>query len=85
MQLRKRRSLSQALPSLAIAAAMASPMPAALSFLAPIQAAQASSNPCAPTSPCAPNGKTSTKMERKAANPCAPSGKKAMNPCAPSK
>ncbi|MGC8508706.1 MAG: hypothetical protein ACP5NM_10635 [Thiomonas sp.] len=85
MQARNRRSLSHALPALAIAAAMVSPMPQALSSLAPIQAAQAASNPCAPAKPCAPAGKKSTKMGHKAGNPCAPAGKKAMNPCAPSK
>ena len=66
--------LSQALPALALAAAVIAPMPQALSSLSPTGVAQAASNPCAP----------SKKMDKKkSSNPCAPS--KGSNPCAPSK
>ena len=45
--------LSQALPALALAAAVVAPMPQALSSLSATGIAHASSNPCAPSNPCA--------------------------------
>jgi hypothetical protein len=82
-----RLKLSQAIPALALAAAVVAPMPQALSSLSAAPAAQAATNPCAPSNPCAP-GKKMGKTDKKAGNPCAPSkksDKKATNPCAPSK
>jgi hypothetical protein len=82
-----RIKLSQALPALALAAAVVAPMPQALSALSATSIAQAAGNPCAPSNPCAPAKKSEKKMdkkmEKKGANPCAPS--KGSNPCAPSK
>jgi len=78
-----RIKLSQALPALALAAAVVAPMPQALSALSATSVAQAAGNPCAPSNPCAPAKKSEKKMEKKGANPCAPS--KGSNPCAPSK
>ncbi|MGC9162274.1 MAG: hypothetical protein ACP5F9_01815 [Thiomonas sp.] len=81
-----RIKLSQALPALALAAAVVAPMPQALSSLSATGVAHAASNPCAPSkgsNPCAPSKKMDKKMEKKGSNPCAPS--KGSNPCAPSK
>ncbi len=78
-----RIKLSRAVPLLALAAAVVSPMPQALNRVAPAPVAQAAGNPCAPSNPCAPaagNGK------QKAGNPCAPAASKkhkSGNPCAP--
>ncbi len=85
-----RLKLSQALPTLALAAAIVAPMPQALSSLSGAPTAQAAANPCAPSNPCAPASKKMDKkmnMEKKAGNPCAPGkmGNKSSNPCAPSK
>jgi uncharacterized membrane protein len=44
---------------------MIAPMPAALSAIAPIASANAATNPCAPSKPCAP-------VAKKGMNPCAP-------------
>lgn len=85
--IKSRLKLSQAVPALALAAAVVAPMPQALSALSAAPVAMASNNPCAPSgaeNPCAPATKKSTK--KKAGNPCAPakSEKKSANPCAPS-
>lgn len=83
---KSRLKLSQAIPALALAAAVVAPMPQALSVLSATSVAMASSNPCAPSgaeNPCAPAAKKSSK---KAGNPCAPTKgtkKKSDNPCAP--
>ncbi len=46
--MKQTKTRSRTLPALALAAAMISPMPAALSAISPIASASAAANPCAP-------------------------------------